>query len=315
MTSLIQILVLAGFLAAGAVLCRLKLSPPAAVVDRLIKYILWALLFVMGFRIGNSPDLSSRLGEIGLLGAAAAVLTVAGTLGAVLAGYSLIGAFRQGGRGIPAKAVRRRVRLGLTDFRTPLFLLGVVAAGFAVGIFIAPLEGVNLNTVTEWTLDFLLFFIGMQFAQSGVSFREAFMRPEMIMVPLATAFGSLAGGLLLVPLFGLGAGKALALAGGFGWYTLSGVLITNLGDPVLGSAAFMANMLRESIALVSIPFLAATSRPYLAIGVGGATSMDVTLPLIEQCAGPESVPVSFVSGAILSLLVPILVPLFYGLAF
>ncbi|MCX7023967.1 MAG: LysO family transporter [Spirochaetes bacterium] len=46
--------------------------------------------------------------------------------------------------------------------------------------------------------------------------------------------------------------------------------------------------------------------------VGRATSMDVTLPLSEQCAGPESVPVSFVSGAILSLLVPVIVPLFYG---
>ncbi|MBP7264732.1 MAG: LysO family transporter, partial [Spirochaetia bacterium] len=66
-------------------------------------------------------------------------------------------------------------------------------------------------------------------------------------------------------------------------------------------------------ALLLIPVLAASKRPYTAIGAGGATAMDVTLPLIEQCAGPDSVPVSFASGATLSLLVPVLVPLFYRL--
>jgi len=41
--------------------------------------------------------------------------------------------------------------------------------------------------------------------------------------------------------------------------------------------------------------------------------MDVTLPLIEQCIGPDAVPVSFTSGAVLSMLVPFLVPLFYAM--
>jgi uncharacterized membrane protein YbjE (DUF340 family) len=113
--------------------------------------------------------------------------------------------------------------------------------------------------------------------------------------------------------FGLSAGKGLALSAGFGWYSLSGVLISDMGDAMLGSAAFLANMIREALALVLIPVLAVTRRPYTAIGVGGATAMDVTLPLIEQCIGPDAVPVSFTSGAVLSMLVPVLVPLFYRL--
>ena len=133
------------------------------------------------------------------------------------------------------------------------------------------------------------------------------------MTPIATALGSLAGGLAAAPFLGLGPGKAMALAGGFGWYSLSGVLIADMGDPALGSAAFLANMIRESIALVSIPFLASTRRPELAIGVGGATAMDVTLPLVESSAGPALVPASFASGALLSLAVPIIVPLLYRL--
>ena len=51
----------------------------------------------------------------------------------------------------------------------------------------------------------------------------------------------------------------------------------------------------------------------MAIGAGGATSMDVTLPLIEQCVGPECVPTSFANGALLSLSVPVLVPFLFRL--
>ena len=72
-------------------------------------------------------------------------------------------------------------------------------------------------------------------------------------------------------------------------------------------------MARESIAFLAIPLLARGRFPSLAIGVGGATAMDVTLPLVEQCAGPEAVPASFASGALLSLSVPLLVPLFFKL--
>ncbi|MGD9679205.1 MAG: LysO family transporter [Vulcanibacillus sp.] len=39
--------------------------------------------------------------------------------------------------------------------------------------------------------------------------------------------------------------------------------------------------------------------------------MDVTLNLTCECIGIEAAPVCFTSGAILSLLVPILVPFFY----
>jgi len=194
-------------------------------------------------------------------------------------------------------------------FKAPLRLLSIVVGGFLIGLIIPPLQ-FNPGIITEWTLNILLFFIGMQFRQSNVKLGEIIKSPATILLPLCTAIGSLLGGLLLVPLFSLSAEKALALSSGFGWYSLSGVLISNLGDPVLGSSAFLANMLRESIGLVLIPVLSQTKTPAMAISVAGATSMDVSLPLIEQTLGPEAVPISFLSGALLSALVPILVPLF-----
>ncbi|MCK7483140.1 MAG: lysine exporter LysO family protein [Candidatus Moduliflexus flocculans] len=221
----------------------------------------------------------------------------------------------------PAPAAPRRAAGGAADrpsrggsqLKTSLFLLSVVAGGGLVGILLPPLGGIDLGTITGRVLNALLFFVGMQFAQSGLSFKAVFLRPDTLMIPVATAIGSLAGGLVLAPLFGLPAGHAMSLTAGFGWYSLSGVLIANLGNPVLGSAAFLANLFRESLAFLTIPLLARTRYPHLAIGAGGATAMDVTLPLIEQCVGPESVPASFASGALLSLSVPILVPFLFGL--
>ncbi len=318
MDSILQILVLTAFLAGGALCVKLRLAPPARITDFLIKTALWALLFVMGFRTGNDPEVASRIGEIGILGAAAAAAAQVGTLAAILAGYAILGALKFGR---PAPAAPRRAAGGAADrpsrggsqLRTSLFLLSVVAGGGLVGILLPPLGGIDLGTITGWVLNALLFFVGMQFAQSGLSFKAVFLRPDTLMIPVATAIGSLAGGLALAPLFGLPAGQAMSLTAGFGWYSLSGVLIANLGNPVLGSAAFLANLFRESLAFLTIPLLARTRYPHLAIGAGGATAMDVTLPLIEQCVGPESVPASFSSGALLSLSVPILVPFLFGL--
>lgn len=315
MESFIQIAVLLGFMAAGAALYRIRLAPPPRVTDLLIKIVLWSLLFVMGFRLGNERALRSRLGEIGLLGLGTAVASLAGTVLAVWAAYALYDLVHSRRSGRPPEPLSHGVSgagFSLEHLRGPGLLLGIVLVGFLAGM-IAPGAAFDYSLVTGWVLDALLFMIGLQFAQSGLSLKAAFVRVDTILVPAATLVGTLAGGLAVAAVFGLSIGKGLALSAGFGWYTLSGVLISDLGDPVLGSAAFLANMARESIAFILIPILAMTRRPYVAIGCGGATAMDVTLPLIEQCLGPDSVPVSFTSGALLSLLVPVLVPLFFRL--
>jgi len=145
------------------------------------------------------------------------------------------------------------------------------------------------------------------------SYTITFFHMSMILLPLSTAVGSLLGGLAIGCFFNLSPGESLSLAAGFGWYTLSGVLITDMGNPVLGSAGFMINLFRETIALIAIPLLGRTRFSLVSIGIAGATSMDVTLPLIDRSCGKEYVSLSLSHGIILSFLVPFLVPLFYHL--
>ena len=54
--------------------------------------------------------------------------------------------------------------------------------------------------------------------------------------------------------------EAAAVASGFGWYSLSGVLIAETYD-VLGALAFLANVFQKIIAIVLIPIVAAGSTP------------------------------------------------------
>jgi uncharacterized membrane protein YbjE (DUF340 family) len=317
MSGFLDIIVLLAFLFGGASLAKLRLAPKNTTVDAIIRYVLWALLFSMGFRIGNNPGLSSNIGTMGLLAFVTALLAVAGSCIALYGASFVVPGLR---RDNPVKSetpVRRwsagtRLRALAVQLKAPFKLLAFVLAGAIIGLLV-PRVGFDIGKVTGWTLDALLFFIGMQFVQSGTSLKQALVSPAAIAVPLATIVGTLASSLVLVPLFSLSAGKAMALAGGFGWYSLSGVLISNLGDPFLGSVSFLANMFRESLALLLIPFLGRSGVPTMAVSVSGATSMDVTLPLIEQSAGPWIVPISFMSGAVLSLIVPILVPLCFGL--
>ena len=49
--------------------------------------------------------------------------------------------------------------------------------------------------------------------------------------------------------------------------------------------------------------------PAAALAPGGATTMDTTLPIIARTMGSEAALLAFASGATLTVLVPILVPL------
>ena len=110
-------------------------------------------------------------------------------------------------------------------------------------------------------------------------------------------------------LLGLPVKAGLAMASGFGWYSLSGILITDAYGPVMGSAAFFNDLARELVAIMLIPTLVRRSRS-TALGLCGATSMDFTLPVLQRSGGLDMVPPAIVHGFLLSLLAPVLIALF-----
>ncbi|MBI9107673.1 MAG: lysine exporter LysO family protein [Spirochaetales bacterium] len=329
MAAFFSIVTLFIFLAAGMALGQIRFIRENALISKLSSWTLYLLLFFMGFRIASCTG-ADRLLEIGSMSLVFAISTAAGTALVLIVIYSAAQRFSvmrkpmtvfvsdkddRADNGLEQNDGYLLQNVGqssLVNLREPLKLFFIVLCGFAVGWFVK-IPGFTGETVSTWMLRFLLFGIGIDMVKNSVNLKDSLARPETIYLPAGVILGSLLGSLIPAVIFGIEPGKAAAVASGFGWYSLSGVLITDMGDQILGSAAFVSNILRETIALLTIPLISRTRFPHIGIGIAGATSMDVTLPLIEKCCGPEAVPVSITSGAGLSLLVPVLVPLFFQL--
>ena len=291
---------------------------------------LYALLFSMGVRTGLIDDIGGKLSMMGSVAVTFAVLTTTGSALCVIGTRYVIvavqssGKRQRGGRGMSESAVRAlsdsgRSRGGirwkeaflrfLRNLQDPMKLVALVIVGGVLAA-LTPVFSWFTDDVTSWLLYVLLFLVGMQMILGEVDIVGSFKDPLTIALPAATITGTLLASCLVPFVTQLTLSEALAVGSGFGWYSLSGVLIADMGNPVLGSIAFLSNLFRESVAFMLIPLLAGYGRRHAAVSVAGATSMDVTLPILEQYCGAEFVPLALAHGVILTAIVPFLVPLF-----
>ncbi|KAB0289946.1 lysine exporter LysO family protein [Vibrio fortis] len=191
-------------------------------------------------------------------------------------------------------------------------LILVVGTGLIAGLLL-PIGLSWVDTASEWILFALLFFIGIQLRNSGLTLRQILLNKHGMVIATTIIVTSMLGGVIAAYLLDIPLFRALAMSSGFGWYSLAGILMGDAFGPVYGGASFMLELLRELVALVVIPMLI-RSYPCTSIGYAGATAMDFTLPVIQTTGGVRCVPIAIVSGFILSLLVPVLMLFFVSLA-
>ena len=201
--------------------------------------------------------------------------------------------------------------------RTSLILTLCLVAGWAAGAADLLPAALRASGVEVYCLYVLLFFVGLGVGGDSASLRR-FVRVSWrgLVLPLAIAAGSILGGGaagLLLAAFGSGVGgvQGMAVGAGFGYYSLSSVLIAQLGNPQLAAVALLSNVLREVLTLIGAPLLARLFGPLGPIAAGGATNMDTTLPVISRQVDAAHVVLAVVSGIVLTLLVPFVVPLFF----
>ncbi len=133
---------------------------------------------------------------------------------------------------------------------------------------------------------------------------------KIVIIPMGTIIGSLLGGIISSFILAMPFREGLAVASGMGWYSLSGVMISNLGNSTLGALAFMSNLLREILSFIMIPYVVRYLNPYSAIAPAGATSEDTTLPMLIKYTNEEIVVLAIFHGMICSTFVPILIRFF-----
>ncbi|NWO05145.1 MAG: LysO family transporter [Alteromonadaceae bacterium] len=198
-------------------------------------------------------------------------------------------------------------RLFMAGFKPLLAVL----AGVLLGYFLFPSLPL-VEDVATGALMLLLFLIGLQLRNAGLSLRKLLMNRQGLGIAAVLVVSSLLAGLALAPWLEVPWHQALAMASGFGWYSLSGIVIGDALGPAWGGVAFLNDVLREIIALALIP-LVIGARPAVAIGYGGATAMDFTLPVIRSSGGLTCVPVAIASGFLLSFLSPVLMGVFLSM--
>lgn len=262
----------------------------------------YIILFFMGISLAHLDNFAQNIQNIGLYSV---------TVLACVSGANLLALWAVDKQVQHASQQQGESLTKLSLILESLQLILVIAAGFIIGLFVSA-EMLDIDTVSEMALVVLLLFIGCQLRNSGMTMREILLNSWGMKIAAAVIVSSWVGGVIASLLLGIPLNNGLALASGFGWYSLSGILITDGISPVYGGAAFIIDLGRELIAILIIPALI-RRHPSTAIGYGGATSMDFTLPMIQKAGGNEYVPLAIVSGFILSLSAPLFISLFVAL--
>ena len=203
----------------------------------------------------------------------------------------------------------------------------IIIAAFVVGVVAAVSEllptWLTDGSVAMWVLYALMLQVGIGIG-SDPRLKEILrsLSPRLLLLPCATIVGTIVASAavsLLISRWSVA--EVMAAGSGMGYYSLSSILITQLKEPTvgavvaaeLGTVALVANILREMLTLTLAPLMVRWFSPVAPICSGGATTMDVTLPVITQYAGREWVFVAIVHGVVVDFSVPFWVSLFCAL--
>ncbi len=189
------------------------------------------------------------------------------------------------------------------------FVLGIITSYFSI----LPEFLLNDN-FSNYILYILMLFVGISIGLDKRAFKIIKqVKLKILLVPLSTIVGTLLGvAIFSIFISDVSLKNSLAIGSGFGYYSISSILITKMSGETMGVIALVSNIIREIITLLLTPFFAKYFGKLAPISSGGATSMDTTLPIITRSVGKEYAMISIFHGTILTIIVPFLVTFILG---
>ena len=308
-------ILLAGFLFGLWLKGRVKLPTSAITMASIC-----LLLFILGLEIGGNRELLSNLPTMGLTALIVSVLAILGSV--TLARLFTKKEEMAGGQMTEAASgdEKEPAKQSSGGMRDSLIIVGCFVAGVLIALTGWLPESLPMSEITKWGLYLLLVCVGFGLGMEEGFFASLKTLPlRSLLLPVVTIVGSLLGGLLawsLLSLFHASAPElpdTLAVTSGFGYYSLSSVLLDEARGPMSATIALAANLLRELFTLLTAPLLRKWFGPYAVISSGGATSMDTTLPVAVRYGGSRYAPVSVYHGFVLTVAVPFIVSFFISL--
>lgn len=228
--------------------------------------IVFAIILIMGMRMGNDEQVIGQLRSIGLRALIVTIACVGGSMLAVFGVRKIIGMDRYGNlhgssdSKLPVKETthpagqkattkgEQKSTLAIIAFFIIGILIGVFALRRASDNFLVSFDEIS-GTATSVLLYILVGVVGVDLGLSGeVVVCLKAVGIHAFIFPLAAIIGSLAMGTLSGYFLGFSVREGLAISAGFGWYTYSPVVIANAGPEyaVASAVALLCNMIRET---------------------------------------------------------------------
>lgn len=272
------------------------------IVDQVLGKLVLVILFFIGLSLSQVHNLGSQLGFII---SHVAVLALC-CIGSGLIALWWFDKLHPWQRELPHE--QPHVAIGMIG---SVIQVGSVIVGFIAGRLL-PINNlpITVDSIIKGLLMLLILLVGIQLSHSGMTLRQVLLNKRGVQVSVLFCISVALGGVvfgLMMPNVSIMQG--LALSSGYGWYSLSGIVMTDAYGAIWGSVALLNDLLREFLALMFIPLLM-RKYPSTAVGLGGVTSMDFTLPVIQSSGGNEVVPLAMSFGFIVNIVSPVLMVLF-----
>lgn len=269
-------------------------------INQALNYVVFILLLLIGLSLSQVQHIGSQLGVIAVNVVILAVLTMGGTLLALIAFDKLYPWQR------PLSAQTSKPKVSI---KTSLLQLSFILVGFTLGK-VLPIAGFPLAMFTKGFLMALVLLVGVSLSHAGMTLQQVLLnkRGVQMSVIFCTAM-ALAGVVYSLILPEVTVTQGLALSSGYGWYSLSGIIMTDRYGAVWGSVALLNDLAREFCTLMFVPLIM-PRYPSAAVGLGGVTSMDFSLPIIQASGGNAVVPLAMSFSFIVNIVSPILMVVF-----
>ncbi|MFI3316833.1 MAG: lysine exporter LysO family protein [Rikenellaceae bacterium] len=196
-----------------------------------------------------------------------------------------------------------------------IIIVSFFAVGLLLGLNFEALAEFCSGNATRYILYVMMLTVGISIGCDKNALKALRSQSwKVILLPLGTIVGTLLGAMALWPtVSSMELKDVLAVASGFGYYSLSSILLTEYRGAEIGTIALLSNVIREIATILAAPLLVRYFGRLSVISSAGATSIDTLLPIITRFSGKEYVIIAIFHGLVMEITVPILVTIFASL--
>ncbi len=192
----------------------------------------------------------------------------------------------------------------------------IIVSFFILGLMLSRFDMLSQffynDNISTYTLYVMMICVGISVGADSQLINETKKYGYLILLaPLATIVGTLGGAVILGVLWpSRTVSECLTVSSGFGYYSLSSIITTQIRGEELGVLSLISNILREVFTLLFTPLMVTTFGRLAPICSGGATTIGTTLPIITKFSGKEFAVIAIFHGFVIDFIMPFLVTFF-----